>query len=119
MVILGLQSVSGGEGARPGYILMSAGAGTGLALIQVGQGFHDIISKNFLLHSYTSIQTQKLAGNQVLLMSAGLGSGSGCACQLGPELVEWGFQDQAITRFICNNYFSGQLASVVGCSGDG
>ena len=38
MAILGLHRVSGGEGARPGYILMSAGwaapaVGGGLALI--------------------------------------------------------------------------------------
>ena len=38
IAILGLHSVSGGEGARPGYILMSAGwaapaGGGGLALI--------------------------------------------------------------------------------------
>ena len=42
MVILGLR-VSGGEGARPGYILMSAGAGTGLALIRWVRDFMTLL----------------------------------------------------------------------------
>ena len=43
MSILGLHRVSGGEGARPGYILMSAGAGTGLALIRWVRDFMTLL----------------------------------------------------------------------------
>ena len=81
MVILGLHRVSGGEGARPGYILMSAGAGTGLALIRWVRDFMTLLVRISCCILITEYKLKNLLGFKCYTCQlAWVVSGSGCAC---------------------------------------